>query len=40
VVRAPPRPRVQQVRAPAPAPAPRRDCISVLNGLNASQECF
>jgi pilus assembly protein CpaB len=40
VVRAPPRPRVQQVRAPAPAPAPRRDCISVINGLNASQECF
>jgi pilus assembly protein CpaB len=37
VVRAPPRPRVQQVRAPSP---PRRDCISVINGLHASQECF
>ncbi|MDY0963423.1 MULTISPECIES: Flp pilus assembly protein CpaB [Massilia] len=37
VVRAPPRPRVQQVRAPAP---PKRDCISVINGLHASQECF
>jgi len=36
VVRAPPRPRVQQVRAPAP----RRDCIAVINGLHASQECF
>ena len=40
VVRAPPRPRVQQVRAPAPAPAPQRDCINVINGLHASQECF
>jgi len=42
VVRAPPRPRVQQVRAPAPAPTPiaRRDCISVINGLHASQECI
>jgi len=38
VVRAPPRPRVQQVRAAAP-PA-RRDCISVINGLHASQECI
>lgn len=37
VVRAPPRPRVQQVRAPGP---PKRDCISVINGLHASQECF
>lgn len=37
VVRAPPRPRVQQVRAPA---SPKRDCISVINGLHASQECF
>lgn len=36
-VRAPPRPRVQQVRAPAP---PKRDCIAVINGLHASQECF
>jgi pilus assembly protein CpaB len=36
VVLAPPRPRVQQARAPAP----RRDCISVINGLHASQECF
>jgi pilus assembly protein CpaB len=30
--------------APAPAapaaPAPRRDCVSVLNGLQTSQECF
>jgi len=24
----------------APLPAPRRDCISVINGLHASQECF
>ena len=37
VVRAAPRPRVHQVRAPAP---PKRDCISVINGLHASQECF
>ena len=37
VVRAPPRPRVQQARAPSP---PKRDCISVINGLHASQECF
>lgn len=37
VVRAPPRPRVQQVRAPSP---PKRDCITVINGLHASQECF
>ncbi|WP_313632273.1 Flp pilus assembly protein CpaB [Massilia timonae] len=37
VVRAPPRPRVQQARAQAP---PKRDCISVINGLHASQECF
>ena len=37
VVRPPPRPRVQQARAPAP---PKRDCISVINGLHASQECF
>ena len=29
------------VRAPAPAPlAKQRDCVSVLNGLQASQECF
>lgn len=34
----PPRPRLQQVRVPLPAP--RRDCISVINGLHASQECF
>lgn len=27
-------------RVPAPAPAPRRDCVSVLNGLQTSQECF
>jgi len=33
----PARPRVHQVRAPAP---PRRDCIPVINGLHASQECF
>ena len=38
VVRTPPRPRVQQVRAAAPTV--RRDCISVINGLHASQECF
>ena len=37
VVRALPRPRVQQVRAPSP---PKRDCIAVINGLHASQECF
>lgn len=42
VVRAPPRAQVLQARARAPAPAPgaRRDCISVINGLHASQECF
>lgn len=34
----PPRPRLQQVRAPLPAA--HRDCISVINGLHASQECF
>jgi len=34
----PPRPRLQPVKAPAPAP--RRDCISVINGLHASQECL
>ena len=33
----PARPRVQPARAPAP---PRRDCIPVINGLHASQECF
>jgi pilus assembly protein CpaB len=28
-------------RAPRPAPAaPRRDCVKVINGLHASQECF
>lgn len=32
----PARPRVQPVRASAP----RRDCIPVINGLHASQECF
>lgn len=32
----PARPRVQ----PARAAAPRRDCIPVINGLHASQECF
>lgn len=26
--------------APAAAPQPRRDCVSVLNGLQTSQECF
>ena len=26
--------------AAAPAPAKRRDCVSVLNGLQSSQECF
>ncbi|MEJ7805180.1 MAG: Flp pilus assembly protein CpaB [Telluria sp.] len=26
--------------ATAPAPAKRRDCVSVLNGLQTSQECF
>ena len=30
-----PRPRVQ-----APRAAPQRDCVKVINGLNASQECF
>lgn len=30
-----PRPRVQ-----APRPAPQRDCVKVINGLHASQECF
>jgi pilus assembly protein CpaB len=43
-----PAPAIKQVvvrvkSAPAPvraAPAPRRDCVSVLNGLQTSQECF
>jgi pilus assembly protein CpaB len=34
-----PRPRVQAPR-PAPAPVARRDCVGVINGLHASQECF
>jgi len=34
----PPRPRLQQVRAPLPVQ--HRNCISVINGLHASQECF
>ncbi|MEX5745755.1 Flp pilus assembly protein CpaB [Massilia sp. X63] len=34
---APPKPRVQ---APLPAPAPQRECVKVINGLHASQECF
>ena len=29
-----------QVPRPSPAAAPRRDCIKVINGLHASQECF
>ncbi|MFN3789641.1 Flp pilus assembly protein CpaB [Massilia sp.] len=34
-------PRVQaQAPRPAPAAPPRRDCIKVINGLHASQECF
>ncbi|KFI05112.1 Flp pilus assembly protein CpaB [Massilia sp. BSC265] len=33
-----PQPRAQAPRA-APAPAPR-DCVKVINGLHASQECF
>jgi pilus assembly protein CpaB len=33
-----PRPRVQAPRAPAPGP--QRDCVKVINGLHASQECF
>ena len=37
VAAGPARPRVQPARAPAP---PRRDCIPVINGLHASQECF
>jgi len=40
VLRATPAPRVQLVRAPAPPRAPHRECISVINGLHASQECF
>ncbi|MBD8565788.1 Flp pilus assembly protein CpaB [Oxalobacteraceae sp. CFBP 8763] len=40
VLRAAPPPRVRLVRAPAPPPAPHRECISVINGLHASQECF
>jgi pilus assembly protein CpaB len=40
VLRAVAPPRVQLVRARAPAPAPHRECISVINGLHASQECF
>jgi pilus assembly protein CpaB len=37
---APPRVQLVRARAPAPAPAPHRECISVINGLHASQECF
>ncbi|QOY94710.1 Flp pilus assembly protein CpaB [Massilia sp. UMI-21] len=33
----PSRPRVQ---VPRPAPAPQRECVKVINGLHASQECF
>lgn len=40
VLRALAPPRVQLVRAPAPPRAPHRECISVINGLHASQECF
>jgi pilus assembly protein CpaB len=40
VLRAVAPPRVQLVRAPAPPRAPHRECISVINGLHASQECF
>jgi len=40
VLRATPAPRVQLVRAPAPPRPPHRECISVINGLHASQECF
>lgn len=36
VVRAAPRPRLQPVKAQVA----RRDCISVINGLHASQECL
>ncbi|MCC2955090.1 Flp pilus assembly protein CpaB [Massilia sp. IC2-477] len=32
-----PRPRLQ---TPRPAPAPQRECVKVINGLHASQECF
>lgn len=34
-----PRPQAEATR-PAPAAAPRRDCVKVINGLHASQECF
>jgi len=34
-----PRPQVRAPR-PAPAAAPQRECIKVINGLHASQECF
>ncbi|WP_409268826.1 Flp pilus assembly protein CpaB [Massilia sp. BHUDP2] len=34
-----PRPQAQAPR-PVPAAAPRRDCVKVINGLHASQECF
>jgi pilus assembly protein CpaB len=37
---APPRVQLVRARAPAPAPPPHRECISVINGLHASQECF
>jgi len=33
------RPRAPAAR-PAPAPAPARNCVKVINGLHASQECF
>ncbi len=32
--------RPSQAPRPTPAAAPRRDCIKVINGLHASQECF
>jgi pilus assembly protein CpaB len=33
--------RIRPAKTPgAPAPAARRDCVSVLNGLQSSQECF
>lgn len=34
-----PRPQAQAPR-PVPAAEPRRDCVKVINGLHASQECF
>ena len=35
-----PRPQAQAPRRPTPASSPVRNCVKVINGLHASQECF